>query len=71
MATATLERVKPQQTEATPLQARAAAVPTTREEFCWEEHAHAGDRFAFALWLIGYGTIAVLALLDWLAALLG
>lgn len=71
MATATLETVRPQQTAAPLAQAAAPATAPARDEVGWEERAHAGDRFAFMLWLIGYATMALLALLDWLAALLG
>lgn len=41
------------------------------EPFAWEEQALSGDLFGFRVWLIGFGVLGCLAVLDWVAALLG
>lgn len=71
MAATMVEPAKPPQREVATLQGPRAALPRPDGAFDWEERAHSGDEFAFQLWVIGYLVLVLLAVSDWLRAILG
>lgn len=71
MAATMMEAAKAPQPELAAPQCPTAALLQTKEAFAREERHHAGDEFAFRLWVIGYLVMWLLALSDWLRAILG